>query len=93
MIPAKPLDWEISNIKYQLGKYYERMGLTPTPKVRVCRDFSNPPSLRRGPYVINKWPLIRSSSHLCLVQVSLPDFSFGLVEIVCFNSSAFSNKS
>ena len=46
MIPAKPLDGAISNIKYRLGKYYVRMGLTPfTPKVRVCRDFSNPPPL------------------------------------------------
>ena len=32
MIPAKPLDRAISNIKYQLGKYYVRMmGLTPPP--------------------------------------------------------------
>ena len=34
MIPA------ISNIKYWLGKYYVRIGLTPPlPKERVCRDF------------------------------------------------------
>ena len=33
MIPAKPLDHAISNIKYGLGKYYIRMGLTPpSPK-------------------------------------------------------------
>ena len=45
MIPAKPLDRAISDIKYLLGKYYVRMGMT-SPKVRVCRDFSNaPPSL------------------------------------------------
>ena len=44
MIPAKPLDLAISNIKYRLGKYYVRMGLTLSPpKVRVCRDFFNPP--------------------------------------------------
>ena len=53
MIPAKPLDPAISNIKYRLGKYYVRMGLTP--QVRVCRDFSSP--LARDPYVINEWPL------------------------------------
>ena len=56
MIPAKPLDSAISNIKYQLGKYYVRMGLTPSPQVRVCRNFSNP-SLLRDPYVINEWSL------------------------------------
>ena len=32
MIPAKPLDRAISNIKYRLGKYYVRMGLTPSPQ-------------------------------------------------------------
>jgi len=31
MIPAKPLDRAISNIKYRLGKYYVRMGL-PRPQ-------------------------------------------------------------
>ena len=57
MVPAKPLDRAISNIKYRLGKYYVRMDLTPhPPKVRVWRDFSNPP-LPRDPYVINEWPL------------------------------------
>ena len=45
MIPAKPIDRAISNIKYRLGKYYVRMGLNVLPKVRVCRNFSNPPSL------------------------------------------------
>ena len=45
MIPAKPLDRAISNIKYRPGKYYVRIGWTPLPKVRVCRDFSKPPSL------------------------------------------------
>ena len=46
MIPAKALDRAICNTKYRLGKYYLRMGLTPSlPKVRVCRDFSNIPSL------------------------------------------------
>ena len=46
MIPAKPPDRAISNIKYRLGKYYVRMGLAlPLPKVRVCRDFSKPPTL------------------------------------------------
>ena len=59
MIPAKPLDRAISNIKYRLGKYYLRMGLTPSPcKSRVCRDFSNYPPLPREPYVINEWALI-----------------------------------
>ena len=56
MIHAKPLDRAISNIKYRLGKYYVRMGLTPLHKVRECRDFSNSP-LPRDPYVINKQPL------------------------------------
>ena len=45
MIPAKPLDRAISNMKYRLVKYYVRMGLTPSPQVRVCRDFSNPSPL------------------------------------------------
>ena len=57
MIPAKPLDRAISNIKYPFGKYYVRIGLTPLSKVRVCRDFSNP-VLPRGPYVINEWSLM-----------------------------------
>ena len=58
MIPAKPLDRTISNIKYRLVKYYVRMGLTPhPPKIRVFRDFSNPPLFPRDPYVINEWPL------------------------------------
>ena len=57
MILTKPFDCAISNIKYRLGKYYVRMGLTPRlSKVRVCRDFSNPP-LPQDPYVINEWPL------------------------------------
>ena len=43
MIPAKPPDRAIFNIAYRLGKYYVRMGLTPPPNVRVCRNFSNPP--------------------------------------------------
>ena len=58
MIPVKPLDRAISNIKYRLGEYYVRMGLTPLPTVRVCRDFSRLPPLPRDPYVINEWPLI-----------------------------------
>ena len=37
MIPSKPLDRAISNIKYRLGKYYVRMGLTHLPKVRLCQ--------------------------------------------------------
>ena len=44
MIPAKPLDRAISNIKYRLEKYYVKMGLTPSPQVRVCGDYSNPPT-------------------------------------------------
>ena len=28
------------------------------PKVRVSRDFTNPPPFPRDPYVINEWPLI-----------------------------------
>ena len=31
-IPDQPLDRAISSIKYRLGKYYLRMGLTPSPK-------------------------------------------------------------
>ena len=49
MVPAKPLDRAISNIKYRLGKFYVRMDFTPPPKVRVCSDFSNPPSPPSGP--------------------------------------------
>ena len=56
MIPAKTFDRAISNIKYRLGKYYVTMGLTLSPQVRICRDFSNPP-LPRDPYVVNEWPL------------------------------------
>ena len=43
MITAKQIDRAISNIKYRFGKFNVRMGLSPLPKVRVCRDFSNPP--------------------------------------------------
>ena len=65
MIPAKPVDRAISNIKYRLGKYYVRMGLTPfPPKVRVCRDFSNP-SPPRDAYVINEWRPIVSALKNC----------------------------
>ena len=60
MILAKPLDRAISIIKYRLGKYYIRMGLTP-PQVRVCRDFSTPP---RDLFVINEWPLIAKEINL-----------------------------
>ena len=56
MIPAKPLDRAIYNIKYQLGKYYVRIGLTPPPKYEYVDIFPTPPLLRE-PYVINKWPL------------------------------------
>ena len=46
MIPVKPFGQAISDMKYPFGKYNVRMGLTPPPKVRVYRDFSNlpPPS-------------------------------------------------
>ena len=50
MTPAKPLDRAVSNIKYRLGKYYVRMGLT---HVEI---FPTPP-LSHYPYVINEWPL------------------------------------
>ena len=30
--PAKPLDRSISNLKYQFGNYYVRLGLTPPPQ-------------------------------------------------------------
>ena len=33
MIPAKP-DRAISDIKYRLGKYYVRMGLTAPPQTK-----------------------------------------------------------
>ena len=46
MIAAKPLDRAFLNIKYRLGKYYVRMGLTLPPKVRICIDFSDPPPTR-----------------------------------------------
>ena len=58
MIPTKPLDRAISNIKFRLGKYYVRKGFDPLSK--VCRDFSKPP-LPRDPYVINEWPLLNSA--------------------------------
>ena len=61
MIPTKPLDRAISNIKYQLGKYYVRMRLTP-PQVRVCRDFPNP-FPHRDPYIINEWPQSKNKSN------------------------------
>ena len=56
MIPAKTLDRAISNIKYRLGKYYVRMGLTPFPQKEYVEIFPTPP-LPRDPYVINEWPL------------------------------------
>ena len=56
MIPAKPVDCAISNIKYRLGEYYVRMGLTPSPprKGRVSRDFFNPSPTPRDPNVMNE---------------------------------------
>ena len=46
MIPAKPLDRAISNIKYRLGKYYVRMGLTPLPpQSKSMQTFFQPLSL------------------------------------------------
>ena len=67
MIPAKPLDRDISNIKYRLGKYYVRVGLIPSPpKVRACRDFFNPPPFPRDRYVINEWSL---RCHEVLLQI------------------------
>ena len=47
MIPAKPFDRAISKIKYQLGKYYVRMGLTPPPlKYEYVEIFPTPPTSR-----------------------------------------------
>ena len=73
MIPAKPLG-AISNIKYRLGKYYLRIGLSPLhPKVRVRRNFSNLPSLPRDPCVINEWRLISFDNnyvHINKLQLS-----------------------
>ena len=54
MIPAKPLDRAISNIKYQVGKYYVRMGLS------MERFFQ--PSPPQDPYVINEWPLTHTET-------------------------------
>ena len=55
MIPAKPVDRAISNIKYRLGKYYVRMDLTPSPtKVRDVEIFSTPPP--SGPLRNNERP-------------------------------------
>ena len=55
MIPAKQLDRSISNIKYRLGKYYVRMGLTPPQNKNMKRFFQPLPP--RDPYVINEWLL------------------------------------
>ena len=56
MIPAKPLGRAISNIKYQLGKYYLRMGLTPLPpKYEYVEIFPTPPPSRA--LRNNEWPL------------------------------------
>ena len=48
MIPAKLLDRAISNIKYRLGKYYVRMGLTPSSphKYEYVEIFPTPSFLR-----------------------------------------------
>ena len=73
MIPSKPLDRAISNIKYRLVKYYVRMGLTPLSKVRVCRDFSNPPSRPRDPYVINEWSPTQILQYGCWKQFPYTD--------------------
>ena len=56
MIPAKPLDRAIFNIKQRLGKYYVRMGLTPLPQSKSMQRFFQP-LLPRDPYVNNEWPL------------------------------------
>ena len=44
MIPAKPLDRAISNIKYRLGKYYVRMGLTHMPITQLLQPILVPQS-------------------------------------------------
>jgi hypothetical protein len=67
MILAKPLDRPISNIKYRLGKYYVRMDLTPLPKVRVCRDFSNP----SPPYSYVKFQFVFQHNKMLLVKEQL----------------------
>ena len=57
MIPVKPLDRAISNIKNLLRKYYVRMGLTPShPKSEYVEIFPTP-LLPRDPYLINEWLL------------------------------------
>ena len=86
MIPAKPLDRAIYNIKYRLGKYYVRMGLTP-PKLEYVEIFQTPPS-PRDPYVINEWPLrsvdgikLKKKTKNCDVSdihVTLPKQTLGL---------------
>ena len=57
MIPAKPLERGIYNVKYRLGEYYVRMSLTLLPKVRVCRHFSNSLPIPLDLYVINECSL------------------------------------
>ena len=54
MIPAKPLDRMISNIKYILGKYYVRMGLTPAPPQSMYVEIFPTSPLPRDPYLIKE---------------------------------------
>ena len=49
MIPAKPLDPKVTNIKYRLGKYYVRMGLTPSlPSRLLCKLMNGSLGHHRG---------------------------------------------
>ena len=42
MIPAKPLDHTISDIKYRLGKYYVRLDFTPSPQSKSVEIVPTP---------------------------------------------------
>ena len=55
MIPPKPLDRAIYNIKYRLGKYRKNGFDSPPQSKSMQRFFQNP--LPRNPYVINEQPL------------------------------------
>ena len=70
MISAKPLDHAISNIKYRLGKYYVRMGLTPPSQSKsMYRFFQTPPP--SGP-LHNKWMAHKSIAIVRKAFINIP---------------------
>ena len=99
MIPAKPLNRVISNIKYRLGKYYVRMGLTPSLKYEHVEIFPTP--LPQDPYVINELPLMTNFNILArflkwhykfYLKECLYDIVLKILNILMFKSKQGNDK-